>query len=192
MVATFDVIYDWGGTDGTPGTSTDVDALGPPTIRFKNADDATIDTNNKLVVPGAGTKYSYWKHLYLKCSNADSHTINNVAVYSDGSNSLGTGIDCVIGLQFPTKNSGASTGYEVAGADEELAAGHGGITSVASIFNYTAGEANDLDVSISESGSVINAANETTNYILMQMTVASTASPGDLTDETATWSYDEA
>ena len=192
MVATFSVYFDWGGTDGTPGTSTDIDALGPPTLRFKNADDATIDANDKLVIPGAGTKYSFWKHIYLKCDDADSHTMNNFAIYSDGSNSLGTGIDVKVGLQFPTKNSGSSAGYEVAAEDEDLVTDHSGISSVATIFNYTSGEATDLDITCSETSNVIDAANETTDYVLSQMEVINTASPGDLTNETGTFSYDEA
>lgn len=189
--ATFSVYYEWGGSDGAPGTSTDIDALGPPTLQFKNHDDATIDTNYKLTVPAAGTIYSYYKHIFLKCdANADTHTINNVKIYSDGTNSLGTGVDVMVGLQFPTKNSGATTGYELANNANELVAEHGGITTDASIFNYNSGAG--LSVSISESGSVINAANETTNYVVMQMNVASTASPGATTNETITWSYDEA
>ena len=46
MVAGFSVYLDTGGTDGTPGTSTDIDALGPPTLRFKQADNPTIDSVN--------------------------------------------------------------------------------------------------------------------------------------------------
>lgn len=189
MVATFDVIYDWGGSDNSPGTSTDIDALGPPTLKFKNADDATIDSNNKLTVPAAGTIYSYYKQIFLKCSNADSHTINNVKLYADGTNSLGTGVDLMVGLQFPVHNSGATTGYDAAAA-AELAADHTDITTTASVFDYTS--VAGLAVSISESGSVINAANETTNYVALQMNVASTASPGATTTETLTFSYDEA
>jgi hypothetical protein len=189
--ATFSVYFDWGGSDGTPGTSTDIDALGPPTLKFKNADDATIDTNNKLTIPASTTIYSYWKSIYLKCdANADTHTINNVKIYSDGSNSLGTGVDLNVGLQFPTHNSGATTGYEIANNANELVAEHGGITTKATIFNYNSGAG--LTVSISESGNIINAANETTNYVILQMDVASTASPGATTTETGTWSYDEA
>lgn len=193
MVATFNVMLETGGVDGTPGATDSIDALGPPTLRFKNADDKNIDTNDKLVIPAAPTKYSRWKSLFLKCTNADSHSMNNVAFYTDGSNTLGTGIDVYIGLQFPTHNSGASTGYEVSGtADEEFIAAHGSLTTKATVFNYTAGEATDLDITISEAGNVINAANETTDEIVLQMWVIDTASPGDLTDETATYSYDEA
>ncbi|MFA5365191.1 MAG: hypothetical protein WC325_08440 [Candidatus Bathyarchaeia archaeon] len=189
--ATFSVYLDTGGSDGSPGTSTDIDALGPPTLKFKNADNPTIDTNDKLSIPAAGTIYSYWKSIYLKCdANADAHTINNIKIYSDGSNGLGTGVDIMAGLQFPTHNSGATTGYEIANNANELVAEHGGVTSSASIFGYTS--AAGLAVSISESGSVINAANETTNYVILQMNVASTASPGATATETLTFSYDEA
>ena len=194
MVATFDVMYDWGGTDTAPANQTDVDGLGPPTLRFKNADDATIDTNNKLVVPAAATKYSFWKHIYIRCSAADSHTMNNFRFYTDGAASFGdAGIDVKVGLQFPVRTSGpVYTGYEVANADEELAAGHGGITSVASAFDYSA-IGDSLTISCSEAGSIVNAANETTNYLLMQMTVASTVIiAGDLPNETGTIAYDEA
>lgn len=35
------------------------------TIRFKNADNATVDTGNPMVKPGAGTDYSFEKWLRL-------------------------------------------------------------------------------------------------------------------------------
>lgn len=189
MVATFSVYYDTGGSDGSPGASTDIDALGPPTLKFKNADNATIDTNDPLTIPAASSIYSYYKFCFLKCDNADSHTMNNFKIYSDGSNGLGTGVDLKVGLQFPTHNSGATTGYELANNANEMVA-ETALTSSASVFDYTSGSG--LAVSISESGSVINAANETTNYIVLQMSVASTASPGATPQETLTWSYDEA
>jgi len=63
MVATMSVYYDYGGVDGAPGSSTDVDALGPPTLRFKNADNATIDTNDKLVIPAAAQNTVIGTHL---------------------------------------------------------------------------------------------------------------------------------
>jgi hypothetical protein len=142
------------------------------------------------VVPAAGTVYSYYKFLFLKCTaNADTHTINNLKIYSDGTDSFGTGVDLYVGLQFPTKNSGATTGYELANNANEMVA-ETALTTSASIFNYTSGAG--LALSISEAGSVINAANETSNYFVLQMNVASTASPGATAQETFTISYDEA
>ncbi len=194
--ATFSVYLDTAGVDGTPGTSTDIDALGPPTLKFKNADNPTIDSNDKPTIPSGANIYTYWKSLYLKCdTNADAHTINNVKIYSDGTNSLDDGggadsIDVNVGLQFPTHNSGATTGYEVANNANEMVAEHGGITTNASIFGYTSGAG--LTVSISEAGSVINAANETTNYVITQCEISNAASAGATANETGTFSYDEA
>jgi hypothetical protein len=188
--ATFDVILDTGGSDGSPGASTGLTGLGPPTLKFKNADNATIDSNDKPTIPSGATIYSYQKFLFLKCTaNADTHTINNLKLYSDGTNSLGTGINVKVGLQFPTHNSGATTGYELANTANEMVA-ETALTSSASIFDYSSGAA--LALSISEAGSIINAQNETSNYFVMQCEYASTASPGATVNETATISYDEA
>lgn len=189
--ATFSVYYDTAGSDANPGASTDITALGPPTLKFKLADNTTINTANPIVVPAvASTVYSYYKFIFLKCTaNASTHTINNVKIYSDGTNSLGTGVDLMVGLQFPTKNSGATTGYELADNANEMVA-ETALTTSASIFNYASGTG--LTVTISEAGSVINAANETTNYVVLQMNVDNTASPGPTTTETLTFAYDEA
>lgn len=185
MVAAFDIVHDYGGIDGTPGTSDVITAL-----VFKNADDATTDSTNPIIITAATTKYSRWKQLYAKCTTAPSVQCDNFRFYTDGSSGLGTGITLKAGGQFPTKNSGSSAGYEVAGtADEELIAGHGGITSSASAFTYTSGS--PLSLSISEAGSIINAINETTNYLCLQMEVIDTASPGLTAAETLTWAYDE-
>lgn len=198
MVATVSIRYDFGGADAAPGSSVDVDSYGPPCIKFKLADNATIDGNNKLEIPGLGLGpyYSCWKHMYLYCDNPDGHTISDVKFYTDGTNSYGTGIDVKVGLQFPTKNSGSTAGYEVAhaavgGTSAELVVGHGGITTSATVFDYTVG-AGALAITISEAGSVINAAGETANYVLLQASVADSASAGTKTNETYTFSYTEA
>lgn len=197
MAITMSVYFDFAGADTAPGTEQDVDALGPPRIRFKLADNANVDENAKMVVPAAGDGpyYSCWKHLYLYCDDPDGKSISNIRIYSDGSNSMGTGVDWKIGLQFPTKTNASSAGYEVTDAAvgntvTELVAGHGGITSSATIFNYTV--AAPLTVSIGEAGNVINAAGETSNYTLHQVSVANTASAGLSASETISFAYDYA
>ncbi len=194
--ATFSVYLDTLGVDGTPGASVDIDTLGPPTLKFKNADNSTIDSNDKPTIPTGANIYTYWKSIFLKCdANADAHTINNVKIYSNPPNNLddGGGVDSIdvnVGLQFPTHNSGATTGYEIADNANEMVAEHGGITTNATIFNYASGTG--LSVSISEAGNVINAANETTNYVILQCEISNTASAGATVNETGTFSYDEA
>lgn len=184
MAASFSVYFDHGGSDGSPGTNTDVDALGPPNVRFKTADDATIDSSDPVTIPAAGTNYSYWKHIYLYCDTAPDTQVDNVKVYTDGGG-FGTGLTLYAGDETPANG----TGYEVADTTGELSANHTGITGTTDLFTYTSGSAKSI--SISESGGIINAIGETTDYLVLQMAVASTASVGDKSDETITFQYDE-
>lgn len=190
MVATIEVFISTGGTNGSPGAEVTTEGLGPPNVRFKRADDSTIDSVNVMTIPAAGTNYSRWKTLFGKCTVAPNTQVDNFRFHTDGT-SFGTGIACRIGLQFPNKNSGSTSGYEVADVvDEELVVGHGGITSDNDAFTYTSG-APLTGPTISEAGSIINATNETTNYILLQLNTINTAAPGNLADETFTLLYDE-
>ena len=193
MVAVMDVYYDFGGTDATPATEQDTDALGPPRIRFKTADDATIDDVNPIPIPAAGTKYSYWKQIYLYCGTAPGTKVDNVKLYSDGAG-FGTGITLKVGDQFPVKTSISDAGYEVAtgtpgDTGDEMVAAHAGLTTSSDMFAKTSGA--PLSVTIGEASSQIDAIGESTNYVCLQMEVGTTASPGNLTDETLTFQYDE-
>lgn len=188
------VFFDFGGSDGSPGTAHNVTDNGSNKIRFKTADDADIDVNNPIPVPTTGYNYSYWKHIYLKCTDDTGLTqIDNVKFYSDGGNSFGTGIGLMVGSQTPTNNSGSNAGYDDAGGTEGSTGSaittHGSVSANDSVFGFTSGS--PKDVSISESGSIIDATNEKTDYIILQLSVASTASGGALTAETLTFSYDE-
>jgi hypothetical protein len=179
MAATVKIYFDWGGTDGTPGTNTDISGLGPPNVRFKQADNATIDNQDPIPIPAAGTEYSYWKHLYLKVTAGTFTQIDNIRTYSDGTDPWAS-IQLSIGDQFPTNNSGApGSGYEVADTTSSMVSAHTGISTPIS------------GPSISEAGGIIDAVNEMSDYTVWQMEVLSTASPGDLTDETFTFKYDE-
>jgi len=194
MAAQLSVYLDFGGADGSPATEQDIDALGPPNLRFKTADDAAIDGNNPIPIPAAGTKYSYWKQIYLHCDAAPDTQIDNIRFYTDGGG-FGTGITLKVGEQFPTKNSGSDAGYEVAtgtpgDSGDEMVANHAGLTSSVNAFSKT--QASPLSgPSISEAGNVIDAVGETSDYLVLQMEVDDTASPGDLADETLTFQYDE-
>jgi hypothetical protein len=150
------------GTDKTSGT-----------IRFKAADNQTVDTADRLQIPAAGSIYSYTKHARFYFSTAPSVDIQNLRAYSDGSNGFGTGV----GVQYDVPGGGLGTfpniNTTITGTD---------------LFTKTSGSPVDLDA--------INTGPHTgTGYkgdhIRMQMSVASTASPGQLTAETLTMAYDE-
>lgn len=85
MVATVKV-YE---KNGSGETATDKTA---GTIRFKNADNATVDLINPLSKPAVDTEYSYEKWLRLGITGGSFSQITNLKAYTDGSNSFGTGI----------------------------------------------------------------------------------------------------
>ncbi len=108
-------------------------------------------------------------------------------IYSDGT-TFDANVALNIGDELPVHNSGATTGYDVADAAEVMT-NHTDITAVTNMNTYTSGSAKA--VSISEAGSIINAINETTNYVVLDIAVGTGASPGTLSAETITWQYDE-
>ena len=188
MVAAFDIMLDTAGTTSTPGTSTIISAITPaPQLRFKRADDALINTANPNVIPDAGITYSRWKSLYLKCTIAPDVNVSAVYIYSDGS--APTGIDIKVGNETPTHTALLTTGYDVSSTNDSPMTNHASITAVTTLYNFTSGSTKT--VSISEAGNIIDAINETSDYVVLQMEVGPTASPGDLADETITWEYDE-
>lgn len=190
MAATVHLFLDTAGSNDTPGAETDIDAAGPPELRFKDADDATIDSADPIPIPAAGTFRSRWKQIYIEVTAGSGFTIDNVRFFTDGTNNFGTGVDVDIGDEHPVKNSGANTGYEVADVSDEVMTNHADITGVTDVFALSSGS--PRTVTISEAGAVINASGEACNYVVLQMKVASTASPGELpVDEQMTFRYDE-
>lgn len=149
------------------GTGTDKTSS---TVRFKSANETTVDTNNRLQIPAAATDYSYTKELQVYVSVAPSVDIQNLRAYSDGTNGFGTGV----GVQYDVQGSfAAHVDTDIAGTD---------------LFTKTSALPIDLDA--------INTGPHTgTGYkgdlLRLQMTIASTASPGTLTAETLTIAYDE-
>jgi hypothetical protein len=154
--------------NGAPGTPTDKTS---GTVRFKNADDATVDSNNPMVIPTSGADFSYEKWLRLKIGNtAPSDKINNLKFYTDGVSGFGTGISLwaktVAAYSTPATTT-TSTNYTDA-------------------FSYTVGGALAL------SSTDFSATNtEIGSHLVMLMEVSSTATAGALSAETGTFSYDE-
>ena len=195
MTGSILLMYDFGGTDGVIGTQQETGNLGPPNIRFKTADNATIDVVNPIPIPAIGSNYSYWKHLYFKCHTAPTTQIDNFLIWTGGSG-FGTGIETNIGSPscYNTVTDVGSE-YEVAtGAvgvsGDELVTAHSIISASADLFDYTS-VAKWGPVRINEASNLIDASGERTDYFLVQMNVGAAATAGNLTDATVWWSYDE-
>ena len=88
----------------TPDSGTNV-ASG--SIRFKAADNDTVDANNPLAIPPSSTIYSYIKQFRFYAATTPSNTINNLKFYTDGSNGFGTGVG--LGAKTFTMYTGTAT-----------------------------------------------------------------------------------
>lgn len=107
MAATVQIIE----KNGAGGTATDKTS---GTIRFKNADNSTVDLINPLVKPTSGHDYSFEKWLRLNVTGGSYSQITNIGFYTDGSNGLGTGVElyakAVASYATPVEGT-AITGY---------------------------------------------------------------------------------
>jgi len=139
------------------------------TVRFKNADDSTVDLVNPMVKPTSGTDYSFEKWLRFKVTGGSYSQITNVKAYSDGSNGAGTGVGfyakAVTTFATPAEAT-ATTGYT-------------------DFFTYTSGSALTLGAGPFTSTGLKG------DHLVMICTVATTASGGITPSETLTISYDE-
>ena len=184
MVAVFDVTYDNLGADDAPGATSVVTNL-----RFNAEDTNDQDLASPRIIPApTATIFSFWKQIYLLCSTAPDSQVNNIIIYTDGALDWGTGVVVQVGDGTQVKNSGASTGYDVADAQEDMT-NHSDVAAKTSLFTFTSGSGRA--VTISETLGVIDAIGETSDYIVLQTDVESTASPGTKPTEDVTWQYDE-
>lgn len=154
--------------NGAGATSTDKTS---GTVRMKNADDATVNTSNPMVIPTSGSDWSFEKWFRLNISVAPSVQITNPKFYTDGANGFGTGVSlwakAVTAYVTPAEGT-ASTGYS-------------------SAFGYTSGAALSLD----DSAGPWTTTGDFGKWLVLLLEVASTATQGSLTVETLTFSYDE-
>jgi len=80
----------------TPTYSSD---LASGQFKFRSDDDPTnTDNTAPILKPDSGTYYSYWVHLCLEFTGTFTQ-YTNVKLYSDGTNSWGTGVDILVGLR---------------------------------------------------------------------------------------------
>ncbi len=96
MAAATVTIRRWTGSSGGP-TKTDITSANTVANAQDTHEATASSSSNPIQIPAAGTNYSYWVTTQLSVdANGDSHTIDNVKWYTDGSNNLGTGITCKV------------------------------------------------------------------------------------------------
>jgi hypothetical protein len=162
MAATVQIVE----KNGAGGTQTDKTS---GTIRFKNADNSTVDTSNPMVKPGAGTDYSFEKWLRMNVSGGTYTEITNVKAYMDGSNGLGTGVAL----------------YAKAVASYTTPAEATGTAGYTDAFTYTSGSPLTLGAG------PYTSTGEKADHLVMMLTVGTSASGGITPSETLTLAWDE-
>jgi hypothetical protein len=145
------------------------------TVRFKAADDSTVDTNNPIQVPPSGTNYSYTKKLRAYMEAPPSVNVSNLRWYTDGSSGFGTGI----GVNYKNLGNTWSANYNTA------------MTGGTDLFTKTS--ASPIVGDATNTGPFLPAADNSYigDLLELQMWVASTATNGQLSGETFTLAYDE-
>jgi len=162
MAATVQIVE----KNGAGGTTTDKTG---GTVRFKNADNSTVDLNNPMVKPGAGSDWSFEKWLRMNVTGGTYSQITNVGLYSDGSSGLGAGINiwakAVTAYATPAEGT-ASTGY-------------------ANLFTYVTG------ARLSLGAGPFTSTGEKGDHAVLLAEVTSSASGGLTPSETITLAWDE-
>lgn len=167
---------------GAGPTATDITSINTRA----NAEDAhtTAGTSNPILIPAAGTNYSYWVVTRLDATVTPTGTVNNLKWYTDGGNGLGTGVTCRVGTATGYTQATGTAGT----TGTELTVGNYATFTLgnSNAFTYTSGSP------LSVTGSVSNpTTGQFGDRVVYQIEVGTTAAPGATGSETFTWRYDE-
>jgi len=173
MAATVN-IYEWTSTGSRTSKTSG-------TVRFKNANNATVDLNDPLVVPttAGGQDFSFNKMLRLQLgSNAASFTqINNIKFYTDGASGFGAGVNLVAKASTWASPAEGTTGT---------------VGAYTNAFSYVSTASLALSTGVFGSSAYSSTAtDEIGKFADLLLYITTAASQGTLTAETVTFSYDE-
>lgn len=176
----------------TPTFSTD-----SASFKFRSDDDpVNLDNSSGVLRPTSGTNYSYWIHICLEFTDIFTQ-YTNIKVYSDGTNSWGTGIDILAGnrdvgdIGCPQANYQQAagiqgeTGYAISDAVNGHAYYNTQTTPTISIFSLTELSPADLD------SNTYTTSGDKSYFLVVQSVVSSTATAGTYSGENITFRYDE-
>lgn len=152
------------------------------TIRFKNADDSTVDANNPLIVPTSSTEYSYEKQIRVNFNTAPDTNITDLECYSDGTNGMGTGVKVWYRI---LSTSYVQPGVPTETNDPPQIPVNGTPSAAADFFGLTSGSPGDLGAGPHTS------TGEKGNHLCLVMEVETNATQGSVPTEALTIRYDE-
>jgi len=137
-------------------------------IDLESADNATNTLANRQANPITVATNSYEKWLKLKIDTAPANGVTNFKIWGDGA--VDTSTTLAFTSQYVTFQQASTVTTTIGNAN---------------FTTYTAGNKATWDT-VSYS-----ATNATTKFVLFQLQVAATANPGNWTQETISYSYDE-
>jgi hypothetical protein len=137
-------------------------------IDFESADNATNSLANRQANPINVGSQSYEKWLKLKVDTAPANGVTAFKIWGDGA--VDTSTTLYFTGEYVTGTTPVATVSTIADTD---------------FTGFTAGNKADWDT-----GSY-SATNATTEYVVFQLAVDSSAGPGNWTQETINYSYDE-
>lgn len=195
MVVTVNMQQAVGGSDGSPGSYSNVTA----NTRLQTKDQfAPADTSYPIPIPTSRFKYSYWIHVCLDLSGAFT-TINNVRFYSD--DTIGWNFGAGGELRRGNRDSGdhgcpMPTEYDVATGTEadtgdNIEDGTNGHNYYNAQTTPTANVASDTEASPALIDSIDHTAAGKTKAVVLQCKVANDAVQGEQADETLSFKYDK-
>lgn len=162
MAATVQIIE----KNGVGGVATDKTGS---TVRFKNADNSTVDLNNPMIKPTSGSDFSFEKWLRLNVVGGSYSQITNIRAYSDGTNGMGTGV--LLWAKAVTSYSTPAEGTSTSG--------------YTNFFTYNSGSP------LSLGAGPYTSTGEKGDHLVMMCEVQSTASGGLTTTESLVVGWDE-
>lgn len=142
------------------------------TIRFKTADNPTVDNAHPVDIPVAGMSYSMEKVIRMEISVAPATQLADVVAYPDESNDLGVGVSLLYRTSGP---------YSAPAIPADA-------TGLTDLFTRDSSDPIPLDV---VNQGPFASVGQIGDHLVLSMQVAPTAQPGPITPESLTFSYTE-
>lgn len=150
-------------------------AAGVSGIDFISADNATNSSGNRTSNPVVVGTNSYEKHLRLKITTPPANGVTNFKFWTDGAGQANVGLRAklAVGTGGATPGTGDTTPSATT------------MTGDADAYSYTSGAKGTWD------SASYSATNAVTKAMLLQLQPTASADPGNWTQETLNYSYDE-
>lgn len=162
------------------------------TIRFKAADNATVDNANTVVVPTSGQVHSYQKWLQLKIDGGSFTQIDNLKVYSDGQNDFQAGSPSEVRMFYAVTGTYATPEQPVDNVDPPQFPATGSPQEDMTDF-FTSSSASPIDMDANNPGPYTDGSPSEAigDFLVLVMQVLPGATQGITSSETLTFAFDE-